>query len=90
MDVRLSPILLRRIIGLEVNMKHLEQVDKVLAKSLAWIVDNDITGIIYETFTATAEVFGVQESIPLVEGGEVRKLIWFHYVDIYMRTKVFE
>lgn len=33
------------------------------------MLENDITDIIYEDFTTTTEVFGVQQNVPLIEGG---------------------
>mgnify|MGYP000267986086 FL=1 len=43
---------------------------QVFTKSLKWMLENDITDIIHETFSVTEDHFGSEKVIPLKEGGE--------------------
>ena len=59
----------KQLLRQQVLLRDLEDVDPALYKSLNWILENDITDVIYETFSVTREEFGQQVVIDLVEGG---------------------
>lgn len=45
------------------------QVDPTYYTSLLWMLENDITGVIDNTFTDEHDAFGVVETVELKEGG---------------------
>lgn len=47
----------------------METLDLDYYKSLLWMLENDITEIITETFSIESDDFGVKEIIDLVENG---------------------
>lgn len=61
----LYKILLGRAIGLS----DMEQVDGTFYNSLQWMLDNDITDVILNTFEDEYEAFGVLETVELIPGG---------------------
>ena len=50
LDFTISVPLVKHILGESVELDDIEAVDSVMHKSLSWILENDITGIIDETF----------------------------------------
>lgn len=52
-----------------IDLKDLESVDQSLHTSLLWMLENDITDIIYNTFSTEEEHFGEQIAIDLIPGG---------------------
>ena len=59
-----------KLLGSEPQLEHLAQIDPMLAKSLTWMLENDITGVIEDqTFSATVEEFGARREVPLVPHG---------------------
>lgn len=54
-DIRLSPLLLKQLIGYEVNIDDLQESDPEFVKSMNWMLENDIEDIIYEEFAVTVK-----------------------------------
>jgi E3 ubiquitin-protein ligase HUWE1 len=47
----------------------MESLDNDYAKNLQWILDNDITDLITETFSVSRDVFGEEKTVDLVPNG---------------------
>eukprot|EP00945_MAST-04E_sp_MAST-4E-sp1_P000956 g956.t1 len=69
-DVNFSTEIYKHILGRKLGLEDLKEKDEVYYKSLKWMLDNNISGVVFETFSTTTEYFGVSETIPLVPGGE--------------------
>jgi hypothetical protein len=50
-------------------MRDLESIDPEYHKSLQWMLDNDITGVIDQEFTIEDDSFGEKKIVELKEGG---------------------
>lgn len=59
----------KHILGKPVDHRDLESIDPEYYKSLVWMLDNDIDGIIDLTFSAERDEFGVTETIDLIPNG---------------------
>lgn len=59
----------KMILRKKVTLSDLESVDAELHRGLTWMLDNDITDIIDETFTTTEERFGEMVTIDLKPNG---------------------
>ncbi|KAF9533372.1 hypothetical protein CPB83DRAFT_845160 [Crepidotus variabilis] len=59
----------KMILKKKVTLADLESVDAELHRGLTWMLENDITDIIDETFTTTEERFGEMVNIELKTGG---------------------
>ncbi|KAJ2930055.1 hypothetical protein H1R20_g7022, partial [Candolleomyces eurysporus] len=59
----------KMILGKKVTLSDLESVDAELHRGLTWMLENDITDIIDETFTTTEERFGEMVTIELKPAG---------------------
>ncbi|KAI6039014.1 hypothetical protein EDC04DRAFT_1819812 [Pisolithus marmoratus] len=59
----------KMILKKKVTLSDLESVDAELHRGLTWMLENDITDIIDETFTTTEERFGELHTIELKPGG---------------------
>ncbi|KAK1220738.1 hypothetical protein PQX77_016486 [Marasmius sp. AFHP31] len=60
----------KMILKKKVTLSDLESVDAELHRGMTWMLENDITDIIDETFTTTEERFGEMVTIELRPGGE--------------------
>ncbi|KAI0035962.1 hypothetical protein K488DRAFT_76298 [Vararia minispora EC-137] len=60
----------KMILKKKVTLSDLESVDAELYRGLTWMLENDITDVIDETFTTTEERFGELVTIELKPGGE--------------------
>jgi E3 ubiquitin-protein ligase HUWE1 len=69
LDCYFSRAVYKRILGKSVSVKDMESFDPDYYKSLCWMLDNDITGIITETFSVDDDVFGVVNTVDLKPGG---------------------
>lgn len=69
LDCHFSRAVYKRILGKAVSLKDMETIDLDYSKSLQWMLDNDITDIITESFSVTSDYFGVTEVIDLIENG---------------------
>ncbi|KAH8102838.1 ubiquitin-protein ligase [Cristinia sonorae] len=59
----------KMILKKKVTLADLESVDAELHRGLTWMLDNDITDVIDETFTTTEERFGEMVTVELKPGG---------------------
>lgn len=59
----------KMILKKKVTLSDLESVDAELHRGLTWMLENDITDVIDETFTTTEERFGELHTIELKSGG---------------------
>lgn len=59
----------KRILGKPVSVKDMESFDPDYYKSLVWMLENDITGAVIETFSVEEEEFGASKTVDLIENG---------------------
>ncbi|KAL8928633.1 MAG: hypothetical protein Q9172_000848 [Xanthocarpia lactea] len=69
LDCHFSRAVYKRILGKSVSIKDMETLDLDYYKSLLWMLENDITEIITETFSMETDDFGVTEIVDLIENG---------------------
>jgi len=69
LDCHFSRAVYKRILGKPVSVKDMESLDPEYYKSLVWMLENDITDIITETFSVDNDKFGVVETIDFIENG---------------------
>lgn len=69
LDCHFSRAVYKRILGKTVSMKDMETLDEKYYKSLLWMLENDITGVIDLTFSIETDEFGVKQVVDLVENG---------------------
>jgi E3 ubiquitin-protein ligase HUWE1 len=69
LDCHFSRAVYKRIMGKQVNLKDMETLDLEYYKSLEWMLNNDITDIITETFSVEVEAFGEMQVVDLIENG---------------------
>ena len=69
LDCHFSRAVYKRILGRPVSIKDMETLDLDYTKGLRWILENDITDIITETFSVQIDEFGVPKTIDLKENG---------------------
>ncbi|KAI9681270.1 MAG: hypothetical protein M1817_002552 [Caeruleum heppii] len=69
LDCHFSRAVYKRILGRLVSVKDMETLDLEYYKSLKWMLENDITDIITETFSVETERFGETQTVDLKEDG---------------------
>jgi E3 ubiquitin-protein ligase HUWE1 len=69
LDCHFSRAVYKRILSKAVSVKDMESLDPEYYKSLVWMLENDITDIITETFSVDNDKFGVTETVDLIENG---------------------
>ncbi|KAK0117342.1 hypothetical protein ONS96_013174 [Cadophora gregata f. sp. sojae] len=69
LDCHFSRAVYKRILGKAVSVKDMESLDLDYYKSLIWMLENDITDIITETFSTEQERFGVTETVDFIPNG---------------------
>ncbi|AET39190.1 E3 ubiquitin-protein ligase TOM1 Ecym_4111 [Eremothecium cymbalariae DBVPG len=69
LDCHFSREVYKNILGKPVSLKDMESLDLDYYKSLIWILENDITDIIEETFSVEADDYGEHKIIDLIENG---------------------
>lgn len=69
LDCHFSRAVYKRILGKQVSLKDMETIDLEYTKSLRWMLENDITDIITETFSFDKDNFGSIEVVDLIENG---------------------
>jgi E3 ubiquitin-protein ligase HUWE1 len=69
LDCHFSRAVYKRILGKSVSVKDMESLDPDYYKSLVWMLENDITDIITETFSVDNDKFGVIETVDLKNDG---------------------
>jgi E3 ubiquitin-protein ligase HUWE1 len=70
LDCYFSRAVYKRILGKPVSVKDMESFDPDYYKSLVWMLENDITDIITETFSVEDDEFGVTRVVDLCENGQ--------------------
>jgi E3 ubiquitin-protein ligase HUWE1 len=69
LDCHFSRAVYKRILGKPVSLKDMETLDLDYYKSLVWMLENDISDIITETFSIETEVFGETQIVDLIPNG---------------------
>lgn len=69
LDCYFSRAVYKRILGKPVSVKDMESFDPDYYKSLSWMLNNDITDIITETFSVEDDEFGLTKIHDLIENG---------------------
>lgn len=69
LDCFFSRAVYKRILGKSVSVKDMESFDPDYYKSLCWMLENDITDIITETFSVEDDEFGVTKVVDLIPNG---------------------
>ncbi|KAN0132131.1 hypothetical protein V8E53_010050 [Lactarius tabidus] len=69
LNAPLVPAFYKMVLSKNVNLKDLEGVDYELYKGLTWMLENEITGTLEETFSVTEDRFGEHVVIDLRPGG---------------------
>lgn len=69
LDCYFSRAVYKRILGKSVSVKDMESFDPDYYKSLCWMLENDITDIITETFSVEDDEFGVTNVVDLIPSG---------------------
>lgn len=70
LDAYFVPSFYKMILAKHLTLADLESVDATLHKSLTWMLENDITDILYESFSITSSRFDLETTVELVPGGE--------------------
>lgn len=69
LDCHFSREVYKNILGRPVSLKDMESLDLDYYKSLIWILENDITDIIEETFSLETDDYGEHKVVELIPGG---------------------
>ncbi|KAH3661759.1 hypothetical protein OGAPHI_005937 [Ogataea philodendri] len=69
LDCHFSRAVYKRILGRPVSLKDIESLDLDYYKSLVWMLGNDITDIIVETFSVETNDYGEEKVIDLRPNG---------------------
>jgi E3 ubiquitin-protein ligase HUWE1 len=69
LDCHFSRAVYKRILGKAVSVKDMESLDPEYYKSVVWMLENDITDIISESFSVDNDKFGVVETVDLIPNG---------------------
>ncbi|RKP02374.1 hypothetical protein CXG81DRAFT_10844 [Caulochytrium protostelioides] len=91
MDCYFTRSFYKQLIDVPVDYKDMEAFDPDLHKSLVWMLNNDITDIIDETFSIETEDFGEKKTIELKPGGAelpVTEENKREYVDLLVKQKL--
>ncbi|KAI1381572.1 hypothetical protein F4677DRAFT_129916 [Hypoxylon crocopeplum] len=69
LDCYFSRAVYKRILGKPVSVKDMESFDPEYYKSLTWMLENDITEVLSETFSVEDDEFGVTKIHDLIPDG---------------------
>ncbi|GMM34684.1 E3 ubiquitin-protein ligase [Saccharomycopsis crataegensis] len=69
LDAHFSRAVYKCLLGKPVSLKDMETLDLDYAKSLKWMLENDITDIIVENFSLETEDYGEHKIVDLIPGG---------------------
>lgn len=69
LDCHFSRAVYKKMLGKTVSIKDMETLDLDYYKSLIWMLENEITDIITETFSIESDDFGESRIIDLIENG---------------------
>jgi len=81
----------KMILKKKISLPDLESVDSGLHRGLTWMLENDITDVIEDTFSITEEHFGEMVTVDLKEGGrdiEVTEENKKDYVDLVTTYRI--
>lgn len=70
LDCHFSRAVFKSILGKSVSLKDMESMDLDYYKSLVWMLENDISDIIVETFSVETDDYGEHKVINLKPGGD--------------------
>ena len=70
LDCHFSRAVFKRMLGKPVSLKDMESLDLDYYKSLVWMLENDITDIIVETFSVETDDYGEHKIIDLIPNGK--------------------
>lgn len=69
LDCHFSRAVYKRILGKQVSLKDMENLDLEYFKSLMWMLENNITDVITEDFSVETDDYGEHKIIDLIENG---------------------
>ena len=69
LDCHFSRAVYKRILGKTVSIKDMETLDLQFYKSLLWMLENDISDVITDSFSVETDNFGVIKIVDLIENG---------------------
>ncbi|KAI4525874.1 hypothetical protein K525DRAFT_190436, partial [Schizophyllum commune Loenen D] len=69
LDAAIAPHFFKTLMGRRPGLEDLEAVDGELWRALGWMFENDITGVLFETFSVEEETPTGKRVIELVPGG---------------------
>lgn len=69
LDCHFTRDVYKSILGCKVSLKDVETIDLNIYKSLTWMLENDITDVIIETFSIEADDYGEKKIIDLIPDG---------------------
>lgn len=69
LDAYFSRAFYKQILGKPVDMRDFESIDPEYHKSLQWMLDNPIDGVIEQEFVIEDDEFGEKKIVELKEGG---------------------
>ena len=69
LDAYFTRAFYKAMLGIPVDWRDMEAVDPEYHKSLAWILENDITDILDLTFSTVVDDFGTEKVVDLIQDG---------------------
>ena len=69
LDCHFSRAVYKRILGKTVSIKDMETLDLQFYKSLLWMLENDISDVITDSFSVETDNFGATKIVDLIENG---------------------
>eukprot|EP01012_Entosiphon_sulcatum_P054118 TRINITY_DN7464_c0_g1_i1.p1 TRINITY_DN7464_c0_g1~~TRINITY_DN7464_c0_g1_i1.p1 ORF type:complete len:3554 (-),score=564.91 TRINITY_DN7464_c0_g1_i1:189-10850(-) len=69
LDAYFTRSLYKHLLGITPEVQDIESIDPNYYKNLQWMLSNDITGVVEETFSAETERFSKREIIDLIPNG---------------------
>jgi len=91
LDAFFVPCFYKMILGKKVTIADLEGVDEALHRGLTWMLENDITDVLDETFSVTEDRFGELITVDLKPGGSeipVTEENKHQYVDLAVHYRI--
>lgn len=68
-DASFNTVLCKRILGMDITLSDLQEEDGDIHRSMLWILENDITGVLDSTFSADHDYLGDMTTIDLIPNG---------------------
>lgn len=69
LDAYFTRSMYKHILGRPVDYRDMESIDPEYYNSLVWMLENDITDVLDQTFAIETEYFGEMQTIDLIENG---------------------